>query len=287
MANGSRPSGQLSMDCRSPSPSSLTGTYCSMRSTCHSSRATSRRSARADHQVESNLPGRSTGGISRTAAKLSARAVAAGRRAVTATVMAQMLSPAGGSLDHAGWRHAVRQPRRPGYSQPEMPEPKVQGRLRGRPRGSGMRRSAPLPQTVLQAAGGECVLSVLFSARSCWRSSSPIKPRRQRARPQGHARRRDASVRRLRRAHPRGRGRDDRHRVRPGTPLDPHLRSCSNDAPPEHGGKLESQRRWPQPVLRRSVLRLLVASNGAKTERGFEQMNAALKARVEQPSAQN
>jgi hypothetical protein len=35
----------------------------------------------ANHQVESNLPGRSTGGISRTAGKLSARAVAAGRRA--------------------------------------------------------------------------------------------------------------------------------------------------------------------------------------------------------------
>jgi hypothetical protein len=41
--------------------------------------------------------------------------------------------------------------------------------------------------------------------------------------PQGPGRRRDASVRRLRRARPRGRSRDDRHGVRPGMPLDPYL----------------------------------------------------------------
>jgi hypothetical protein len=48
-----------------------------------------------------------------------------------------MFSPAASSLDHAGWRHEVREPGASGYGQPEMPEPKVQRKLRRRPRGSG------------------------------------------------------------------------------------------------------------------------------------------------------
>jgi len=50
---------------------------------------------------------------------------------VTLTVIAEMFSPTAGSLDHAGWRHAVRQPGAYGMASRRCLSPKFRGNLGG------------------------------------------------------------------------------------------------------------------------------------------------------------